>query len=385
MMIRSFLPVGQGAFYCEKFKCANNENINVVYDCGSLTDPKAKFVEQEIIDNFKQYEVIHALFISHLDKDHVNGIPFLLKHCKVKNIFFPIISAKDKTLMEIYLETIDKNGFAYNFLTNPIAAVGGDISLEETTIYGVRYSNNFPNEEEYIVPEGVETIISGENVKDIIFREALFDGENYSKELNEWQYIPFNFRQKERLNQLYKALNSEFQKNISDDELVNLWRTGSADDREKIKNAYKSVSGKLNTNSLVLFSGIKDTNIFQCIDFNKYYCYDCEHCVRFSRKKSGCLYTGDYDAKGAQKWNELRKAYNSYWEHIGCVQIPHHGSWRNFNDEFLDKDSYFIISAGSKSRNHPSCSVIKKLLFNKKIPYIVNEFFESKVDIIVNI
>ncbi len=309
--------------------------------------------------------------------------------------------------MEIYLETIDKNGFAYNFLTNPATAVGEDVG-EDVNLYGIRLygdENNYEVAVEETINDDVEnrdnssdkdelpkksksigTIASGEDVKDIIFREALFDGENYSKELNEWQYIPFNFRQKERLNQLYKALNSEFQKNISDDELVNLWRTGSADDREKIKNAYKSVSGKLNTNSLVLFSGIKDTNIFQCIDFNKYYCYDCEHCVRFSRKKSGCLYTGDYDAKGAQKWNELRKAYNSYWEHIGCVQIPHHGSWRNFNKEFASMDCYFIISAGCKNKfRHPSSKVIKELICNKHFPYIVNEFSINKVDIIVNI
>lgn len=37
-MQRLFLPVGQGAFYCEKFSeedfCGK---VNVVYDCGSLS------------------------------------------------------------------------------------------------------------------------------------------------------------------------------------------------------------------------------------------------------------------------------------------------------------------------------------------------------------
>ena len=36
MMIRSFLPVGQGAFYCEQFMWNfETERINIVYDCGS--------------------------------------------------------------------------------------------------------------------------------------------------------------------------------------------------------------------------------------------------------------------------------------------------------------------------------------------------------------
>ena len=39
MMIRSFLPVGQGAFYCEQFMWNfETERINIVYDCGSSTN-----------------------------------------------------------------------------------------------------------------------------------------------------------------------------------------------------------------------------------------------------------------------------------------------------------------------------------------------------------
>ena len=63
MMIRSFLPVGQGAFYCEQFSVAGPEKINIVYDCGSLTS--VSFVEHQIKYNFQEDEVIHAVFLSH--------------------------------------------------------------------------------------------------------------------------------------------------------------------------------------------------------------------------------------------------------------------------------------------------------------------------------
>lgn len=87
MMIRSFLPVGQGAFYCEQFGgFAETERVNIIYDCGSSTN--VKLVEEQIKNNFQKNEIIHAVFISHLDNDHINGIPFLLKYCKVKKIFF---------------------------------------------------------------------------------------------------------------------------------------------------------------------------------------------------------------------------------------------------------------------------------------------------------
>lgn len=47
MMIRSFLPVGQGAFYCEQFGgFAETERVNIIYDCGSSTN--VKLVEEQI-------------------------------------------------------------------------------------------------------------------------------------------------------------------------------------------------------------------------------------------------------------------------------------------------------------------------------------------------
>ena len=53
MMIRSFLPVGQGAFYCEQFGgFAETERVNIIYDCGSSTN--VKLVEEQIKNNFQK-------------------------------------------------------------------------------------------------------------------------------------------------------------------------------------------------------------------------------------------------------------------------------------------------------------------------------------------
>ena len=51
-MIRSFLPVGQGAFYTEQFDCG----VNVVYDCGSSTSRSA--IEKQIACTFEPREKI---------------------------------------------------------------------------------------------------------------------------------------------------------------------------------------------------------------------------------------------------------------------------------------------------------------------------------------
>ena len=84
-MIRSILPVGQGAFYSEQFKFDSGK-INVVYDYGSGTS--VKLVEEQIDDVFYTGEEVQAVFISHFDEDHVNGIEHLLKHCRIRRLLF---------------------------------------------------------------------------------------------------------------------------------------------------------------------------------------------------------------------------------------------------------------------------------------------------------
>ena len=122
MMLRSFLPVGQGAFYRECFdQKETHDNINIVYDCGSLTD--VRIVEREIRNNFEYGETIDALFISHLDEDHVNGIPSLLTYCNVKRIYFPIITSENRKFMEIYYRANNIRGFSFDFFMDPYETV----------------------------------------------------------------------------------------------------------------------------------------------------------------------------------------------------------------------------------------------------------------------
>lgn len=120
MMIRSFLPVGQGAFYCEQFggKC-QDARLNIIYDCGSVTD--INYVKQQIDTNFAQDEIVHALFLSHLDADHINGIPYLLRHCRVQKIFFPLLTQRDSRLIRLSNMINGGVGFSFveSFIENP--------------------------------------------------------------------------------------------------------------------------------------------------------------------------------------------------------------------------------------------------------------------------
>lgn len=358
-MIRSFLPVGQGAFYCECFrKDMTDEKLNIVYDCGSTTN--VAYVEKEIKHTFEKGEIIDALFISHLDEDHVNGIPFLLHYCNVKKIFFPIISSSNKKILKIAFDIRRIRGFISEFVEDPDQAIRNlnlDYSPKLIPIIEIEHEDH--NNADYRV--------SGENVFDSIVENKK------NIECFDWLYIPFNFRQEERIRQLKGALALEFGRTILEDELALLWENDTNHDRDKIKAAYKIVSGSLNTNSMTLFSGEINYGLAQ---YERRNCFKCGFTCRCTcdYKPSGCLYTGDYDASGEQKWKQLKKAYNKYWDHIGCVQVPHHGSGYSFNVELLELNSFYIISAGFVNKyRHPHASVMKAFLLNHIFPNVVTE------------
>ena len=76
---RIFHPVGHGAFFSEHFyDNQDNQLLNVVYDCGGGSKKVMTNRLQHIPAAFaKEYPHIHALFISHFDYDHVNGLSIL--------------------------------------------------------------------------------------------------------------------------------------------------------------------------------------------------------------------------------------------------------------------------------------------------------------------
>ena len=368
MMIRSFLPVGQGAFYCEQFRnWGNNEDVNVVYDCGSLTD--VKLVEKQIRNNFYKGQTIHAVFISHLDDDHINGIPFLLKYCHVKNLFFPLITEENAKYIRL-LNIIKNNGkasFASLFVSNPHEAFNQFDIRERPKLYKVTEIDQNGDNQIDAIP-----IHSGENVADIIYNFSLY---------TPWLFIPYNFRQKDRIISLKKLLNNCFGKNMNNTDLQSIWENGTDVERNKIKCCYEKIKGSFNTNSMTLYSGPERRVITQYVgqSINNRCYWPC------NQKMAGCLYMGDYDASGKYKWKELNTAYGTYWNNIGCVQIPHHGSKYNYNHELAKLNAYYVMSAGAKNKyDHPHGMVIKDLLFKGHFPYIVTEYKCSELQLVIN-
>lgn len=371
MLIRNFFPVGQGAFYCEQF-CNGKERINIVYDCGSSTD--VHLVENKIMNFFEPSEDIRAVFISHLDNDHINGIPFLLKHCKVQKLFFPLLT--EENLKYIKVSNLIRYGrySSEYFLLDNFYSLLDDLDIDHRPrLYAI-----LDNEDEDWGNREIEAVRlpSGANIAGYIYN----NNEQYET-LRDWVYIPFNFRQTAHVKQLHDILKMSFGRDMDNDDLQKIWESGNQSDCKKIKAAYKQINYDMNTNSMTLYSGLKNQCIKQKVNTGIYR----DGRSFYNKNNVGCLYTGDYNASKKDNWKELLDAYVAYWNYIGCIQIPHHGSRHNYNGEFAKLDAYTIISAGKKNQyRHPHNYVIKDLLLHNKNPLIVSEESNSEVTLLLS-
>ena len=80
-------PVGQGAFIRGQAEIYNappwsppSKTIRWIYDCG--TDSKEEIIDASVYDlgaSWPYKEKIDFLIISHFDKDHISGLPTLLR------------------------------------------------------------------------------------------------------------------------------------------------------------------------------------------------------------------------------------------------------------------------------------------------------------------
>ena len=406
-VIRQFHPIGQGAFYTEHMNY-HNQRFNVIYDCGSTTS--VKLVNDQIEKTFDQGETIHALFISHLDKDHINGIESLIKYCNVERIFFPLISNLNKLLLlkEFNEEGFEDN-FTYKFINNPKRAIA-DIENGETrkpqliAIKAVSPDiDKNDNDNVFNLDDNSQTSSEGEPFDLSIPSGSIIKKTSLPKFHGEWVYVPFNFDQNKRKEEL-KTILSKSGITVINEEFIQNGKTLSPTDAIKLtKDAYNLIPGKLNGNSMTVFSGLSNTNssvngiiYFHKLDkrFSKRWLdyllndfvdsYDIIYnihrrlLVSFMfenmNRGSGCLYTGDYDASSDANFDALKNHYKNYWSTITCFQVPHHGSKKNFNTGFVEQNKVYFVSAGMHNRyGHPSAELIKYIHKKRGYPFIITE------------
>ena len=348
MIKRRFIPIGHGAFYVESFLRDDQKTIYVVYDCGSMKS--VAYLEEWIQKIFKREEEIEAVVISHFDRDHVKGLPYLLHYCKVKKLYLPMVTESERNILEIAFAVRRVGGFTRSLLRAPDKAIERLKLKEDHRPQIIEILENDSLDDNTNKKDKRQ---SGNNLAQEILGEERSKWSS-GKDRVTWNYIPFNFKREEQIQELLKKLKVVlgYVGDINDleKELGYIWKSADEITREKIKLVYKSMPEKINTNSMTLFSGEKrEGKLVQMV-----YGED-EMDAYYASVNSGCLYTGDYDASGNEKWDRLKNAYKNYWDEAGVIQLPHHGSQNNFNAKFIKTGCHYIVSVGADGKGkHPS-------------------------------
>lgn len=366
-MQRIFHPVGQGGFYSESFK-TNNNNFNVVYDCGSIS----RGVDKVISNSFDKNEDIDILFISHFDSDHVNKINILKNSVsKIKTVIMPLLSEEDKNfLLLVYKWLGSEYKNSLDILNNPKEFFGS-----ETKIIWVREVVESRDEESNQEIRDVAEIEDGAEIK---------SGENinFSLEGREfWIYKPYNYKNKIRHKELLKKFGEN---NILINDLKDIKYIFNH--TKEIRRCYKEVEGSINQNSLVLYSNLieyKDSTaciyIYIREDYWKFHPF-WRYCFSKNQFNLGCIYTGDVDLKTIVDdfKNKIKRC--KYYLPVNTIQVPHHGSKNgfdiNFFNDFSEGPRRIIspISFGlSNPYGHPSSTVITQLTSDYHLPVYVTD------------
>jgi hypothetical protein len=357
-MNRRVLPIGQGNFAIEKFS-----DFTAVFDCGSKTD--IALVHEEIDKNFFDGEKIDTVFVSHLDCDHINGIDYLIKKCTVKSIVIPYL----------YRELI-LISFIYNKLFN--------IPYNTSSFLSFIYDNILENEGQIRSYENIKIVqipaftldLGRVNLDEIdeAYYNSVIDIMSKINEMNpDWLFLPFNFDASNRSKLFYEAISTDSDlASLSVDELAKNWN--NPDYIDKLKKIFKSkkISGSINDNSMVVYSGpiIRRYNELYYVNESLFHRTSC-NCFK---NEIGAIYMGDYSAHKKNYYNEFMKFYDRYINYVGLIVMPHHGSVNGYNESLpIDFDCVFLISYGTTYSHACEHSVLKDILAKGRRIILVNE------------
>lgn len=389
-IIRTFHPIGQGGFYTETFDDLPNKPM-VVFDCGGSSSKSIR----DYIDDFLPINpktTIEAVFISHLHDDHINGLQHLIDRANVKKIFLPQFNSNQLFEIIFYNAARGAKGSNSNQLVlSFIESNKSNHSLNEVSIIQIAEvtgDNNYQN--------------VTHNIQHGVSSQTIASGTSLILE-NKWVYISFNPKSKApnfdgiKDQAIKETLQSLYNNN------TNLYEQAEALAQfvescgvEQCKELYKKMFGGIhNGQSMTLFSGLRTPNpnmeISSCpfppTCHHYLYSHWRDWFAEFAKDNKACiptnfLYTGDYEASDKLKMKELINFYKEMkvWSTICGLQIPHHGSRKNYAKELYHKRCYAIASASSSNRyRHPNIDTLINIFHQECKPLVVTENKKTKL------
>ena len=401
LLQRTLHPVGQGGFYTEQFfvedtKFPDSKLYTVVYDCGSM--PVAN-VENAIDLTFHKGYLIDALFISHFDNDHINGLRKLRQRgIKLRYLVLPLLTNTQKILA---------------FLSTGICKFGANeiktyLGVDAEKVIYIRPVSSIDNENRSNDGNPVSLDGLGRNSCSEIF---LSSGTKLKiADSIEWAYIPFNICDDSLYEKILEALktgsNSGLCKTleaIADDstEIETIEQMFTPEEQARLKEIYNSVTSRhKNDSSVVVYSGPLESSSRLMPSSQEYGRWALRRFVHYGigRKNVAIVYTGDINLNKWVAGSSFKKTtvvdflsgvLQNFIELIGTIQVPHHGSCHNFNSAiiggFPNARSYFYSYGNYNTYHHPFPGIRMRLLSQKKQPLEITEDFETEFTQLIKI
>lgn len=340
---RTFWPVGHGAFYSEQFYSHRTEKtFCAIYDCGGKDN---ETIERNIDRLLHRNKVVDFLFISHLHKDHINGLPYLYKNGIVQQTFLPLLSHVE--LVETYV---------YNAIHGESdGEVDVDSEVQQFVYEIATGVRSFDTRLTFVTANPIER---NEDNKGYHPSRSPIELPSLDDEKPFWVYIPVHVKYDEKkCVELVESLCGKINANIKNTNGDIVWKvlqaTLRAADKKQlklIKDIYRKLfNGNHNAYSMPVYSGpiedaklaVYDSSFYYDLDhfwLHRFgYPYTWHHRDIFRRvipkRLLPCLYMGDFEAKDEQKFSELKRQLNKYYHMVGIQQVPHHFSPYNHNAE----------------------------------------------------
>jgi hypothetical protein len=407
-MIRTFHPVGQGAFYSEEFfNSERNCVFRVVYDCGSLkncglqrnsngTPLEREDIKERVKRAFPNGHGIDILFVSHFDEDHVNLIP-CLKSYQIRRVILPLLSAEERYMLTGYHLSRSRRGRISDAL-NSIINSPEEYFGNDTKVTFVRPADGERTiMENEVDDEGVGVDDLPEEISSLT---KISIGNNLpdNGRMLRWLLIPYNHKP-ERYSDLKNKLENVFGKGFQISNLTN--PDFVIKELKNLRSCYKKLPEGINRNSMALYSGPHDsacslsTGEVERGEIWGVYC-PCDQFAEFWIDRDlrhepssifhgcpGCLYTGDISLDDA----DLTRVFGRYVRNIGMVQLPHHGSLNSYGNGNLPIDGRVcVVTYGEKNQfGHPAFAVKRNVVQKGGLWVDVTETDESRFRVEFNV
>lgn len=367
-MIRTFQPVGHGAFVTEQF----GEGQNVILDCGSTTS--VGLIKDLIHTNFQQRELVDGVFLSMLDREHAGGLEALLQHCRVAKVFIPYLQEDEKAYM--LLKYLCEGGKPEDLLARLIAEPTKALSAYQ--ILDPRQSMVTQVAEE---TDREKNVFDADMSLDVMPFKAIEGFRVYVDFRLDWVFEPHVYRQRASIDQLREVLIEE---KVDPGWLSTVAHVKRGWIQNPIREALKRAFGRLDRPvcpvTMTVYSGpkIADYRMYEQFTENGQWSYR-------ARVRAGGLYTGDMMASEERIRSKFLKDYDRYLTRVGSLLLPGYGAEEMFHEDILPRRQAIVVST-SDTENVlclPHGKVVRRILEQELPYYVVTEVPGSLVRFVV--